>query len=59
VSEILENTNANITLIKRENPSVQNREEKIHVNKEALKVFSPIVPVRRLSGLPDEINQGH
>jgi len=59
VAEILENINTNIPVVKRENPSVQNRDEKIHVNKEALKVFSPIVPVRRLSGLPDEINNGH
>jgi len=59
VTEFLDNSNLNIPVVKRENPSVQNREEKIHVNKDALKVFSPIVPVRRLSGLPDEINQGH
>jgi len=40
--------------------SIQNNTaEKSYINKTAVEAFSPIVPVRRMACLPDEINQGH
>jgi len=36
-----------------------NSAEKSYVNKTAIEAFSPVVHVRRLACLPEEINQGH